>query len=109
MLNRGITLGLWQGIPSWVVVGAWIIILGCFLLSLRAGKKRELTELLAMILILVGGGANLMMRITQGAVWDGWRFGTLGYNNWADYLIFFGVVLYGYTYFVRRLRDRRPG
>lgn len=101
MLNEGIAFGLWQGIPIWIIIMAWGIVLVCAL------KTRELWERSGLGLILLGGGANLIARITGGGVWDNWSMGTVGYNNWADYLIFFGVVLYGYSHFVRGQRDRR--
>ena len=96
MINTGVSLGLFQDIPDWVVALAWLVVV------ISAVKVRELWERIALAAIVLGGGLNLWSRHMRGGVEDNWIFLGVLYNNAADYLIFFGVVLYGYTYFVRR-------
>lgn len=59
-----------------------------------------------MWILLAGGLANILSRFIWGGVVDYWSFFGLFYNNLADYMLFFGVVFYGYSYFVRRYRNR---
>ncbi len=96
MLNNGIAFGWAQGIPNWVGI------LVLFLLLLCAVKTREIIGRVGMVLMIVGGFVNTYQRFSVGYVVDNLPMFGLGYNNLADYLIFFGLVLYGYSYFVRR-------
>lgn len=101
MLNEGIAFGVWQGVPL-LVVGVALVCVGVFAL-----KTRELWERIGLGIMAIGGSWNFVQRLRYGYVIDPWSFGSLGYNNLADYLIFFGLVVYGYTYFVRRREYRR--
>ncbi|MFH1243962.1 MAG: signal peptidase II [bacterium] len=101
MLNRGIAFGLWQGVPVWIV---GVVLIG---LGVVAGKTRELWGRGGIGLVICGGVINLIDRIRYGGVSDNLMFIGLVYNNLADYLIVIGLVVYGYTYFVRRQRDGR--
>ncbi|HBD02248.1 TPA: hypothetical protein DD448_01390 [Candidatus Collierbacteria bacterium] len=101
MQNTGIAGGLWPGVPVLIVFLVW---LGVVVLAV---KTRELWERIGLGLIIVGGFANLWQRICWGAVRDNWHLGELLYNNGWDYLIFFGLLIYGYTYFVRGREYRR--
>ena len=69
--------------------------------------KREKRGRGGLALILIGGVANLMSRVLYGGVVDNLSLAGVLYNNLADYLIFFGVVWYGYTHIVRRQRASR--
>ncbi len=95
-INTGVAFGLWPEIPIWIVVAAFGILI------MVAVKTRELWERVGLALVIVGGAMNTMQRIVNGGVIDNLRMWGLGYNNVADYLIFFGLVVYGYSYFVRR-------
>lgn len=101
MLNNGIAFGWAQGIPNWVGI------LVFFLLILCAVKTRELLARFGLFLMIIGGSINTYQRFAVGVVIDNLPMFGLGYNNWADYLIFFGVLIYGYTYFVRRRGSSR--
>ena len=57
--------------------------------------------------MIAGGMANTYQRVRFGGVVDNLPMFYFGYNNIADYLIFFGVLVYGYTYFVRRRGSSR--
>lgn len=96
MLNKGVAFGWFVGLPFWV--GLLVIIL----LMVFAVKTRESVARVGLGLIIVGGIMNTYQRVTSGVVVDNLPMFGLGYNNFADYLIFFGVLVYGYTYFVRR-------
>lgn len=98
MLNKGIAFGWDFGIPSWI----GIIILS--LLVFCAVNTREITGRVGLGLMIAGGLVNTYQRVWLGGVVDNLPMFGLGYNNLADYLIFFGLVLYGYSYFVRRPR-----
>lgn len=98
MINKGVSFGWFTGIDVWVVLGAWLVVLWLFL------KEKEGRG--GLVLILLGGGINLLMRFVYGGVIDNWSLRGMLYNNLADYLIVMGLCLYGYTYFVRRRRDR---
>lgn len=50
---------------------------------------------------------NIYDRIRYGYVVDNWNLAGVLYNNLADYIIFAGLVIYGYSYFVRRRRSGR--
>ncbi len=100
MLNEGISGGFWPGFPVW---GVGIVWLG---LMLYAAKMRELWERIGVVMILIGGGMNLFDRIRYGGVVDNLNFANLLYNNIWDYLIVGGLLIYGYSYFVRRRAGR---
>lgn len=80
----------------------WVGILGVIILIAVAVKTRELVARVGLILVIIGGIMNTYQRVTMGGVLDNLSMFHFGYNNLADYLIFFGVLVYGYTYFVRR-------
>ncbi|TXH06920.1 MAG: hypothetical protein E6R05_01000 [Candidatus Moraniibacteriota bacterium] len=101
MLNKGVAFGWFVGLPSWVGLLAMILVI------VVAVKTRELWARFGLILMIIGGSINTYQRFTVGAVIDNLPMFGLGYNNWADYLIFFGVLVYGYTYFVRRRGSSR--
>ncbi len=88
VINQGISLG----IEMWSEWLFWILIAVVFIWLYRN----------KMWLILAGGAANALSRIVWGGVVDYWNFLGLFYNNLADYMIVAGLLLYGYTYFVRR-------
>lgn len=96
MLNKGVAFGWFVGLPFWV--GLLVIIL----LMIFAVKTRESVARVGLGLVIIGGIMNTYQRVTSGVVVDNLPMFGLGYNNFADYLIFFGVLVYGYTYFVRR-------
>lgn len=96
MLNQGIAFGLFPGIPVWFITVVLIALI------VYAVKVRELWGRVGLILIISGGAMNLASRILYGGVVDNLVLVGMLYNNLADYLIFFGLFIYGYTYFVRR-------
>lgn len=77
------------------------------LLMIIAVKTRESVARVGLGLVIIGGIMNTYQRVTSGVVVDNLPMFGLGYNNFADYLIFFGVLVYGYTYFVRRRGSSR--
>ncbi len=88
MLNQGVSFGLFQGIPVWVIGLIWIA------LFFYAVKMRELWGRVGVGLILMGGAGNIISRIVYGGVVDNLNlFGFLHNNVW-DYLIFIGVLVY---------------
>ena len=93
MVNKGVAFGMLEGLPWWI----GLLTIGCLLYC--AVKTRELWERVGIVLVVAGGVMNLIQRYSQGMVSDPWKVFNLGYNNFADYLIFFGVVVYGYTYY----------
>lgn len=101
MVNEGVAFGLWQGIPVGVVGIVWLVL---FYVAL---KMRELWERVGAILILIGGGMNIYDRLRYGGVVDSFNFANVLYNNIWDYLIVLGLLIYGYSYFVRRRTNRR--
>lgn len=101
MLNKGVAFGWFVGLPFWV--GLLVIIL----LMIFAVKTRESVARVGLGLVIIGGIMNTYQRVTSGVVVDNLPMFGLGYNNFADYLIFFGVLVYGYTYFVRRRGSSR--
>lgn len=103
MINQGVAFGLFAEIPVWVIVLVWIG------LAVYAVKMRELWGRIGIVAMLIGGALNIWSRARYGGVRDDLNLLGLVYNNGADYLIFFGLLLYGYTYFVRRQRDSGPG
>lgn len=96
MLNKGIAFGVLPNLPG------WIFVLVLLLLVFYAGKMRELWAKVGVWLIVIGGVGNLVNRAMFGGVVDNWDFFGLLYNNKWDYLIFFGLVIYGYTCYFRR-------
>ncbi len=96
MINKGITLGLFPDISILILCAVWVGVV------IYAVKVRELWGRIGLGLIALGGGMNLYSRFVYGGVRDPWSLLGLLYNNGADYMIFFGIVIYGYTYFVRR-------
>lgn len=96
MLNQGISFGLLQGVSLWFLIIIW---LGLFVYAL---KMRELWERIGLGLILLGGAGNIFSRIWHGGVLDNLSLLGLLYNNWWDYLIFTGLMIYGYTHYFRR-------
>ncbi len=96
MVNSGIAFGLLTGL-SW-----WVGLVGLVVLLVIAVKVRELLGRVGLTLIIIGGAINTYQRARTGYVIDNLPMFHFGYNNFADYLIFFGVLVYGYTYFVRR-------
>jgi len=100
MLNRGIAFGWLEGLPYWVGV------LGIVILITFAVKTRELIARVGLVLVIVGGIMNTYQRVTMGVVVDNLLMFHFGYNNLADYLIFFGLLVYGYSYY---RTTRKPG
>lgn len=99
MLNRGVAFGLLPGI-SWVVAAlVWLVVL-CVL-----WRSKRVVERLGLSMILIGGASNILSRYLNGGVVDSWNLFGLLYNNLADYLIVVGLVVYGYSYFVRGRGD----
>lgn len=88
MLNKGISFGLFGGIPAWVI--------GLFLIGfvVYAVKMRELWGRVGILLIVIGGAGNLAQRVMYGGVVDNWNFLGLFYNNLWDYVIGAGVAIY---------------
>lgn len=84
-----------------------VVVFALLCVGWLALKTRELWERVGLSLVFIGGCLNFIQRLRYGYVIDPWPLGSLGYNNFADYLIFFGLVIYGYTYFVRRREYRR--
>ncbi|MBP9670616.1 signal peptidase II [Candidatus Woesebacteria bacterium] len=101
MLNQGVSFGLFQGIPVWVIVLIWLLLFLYAVLpavpsaqARQAGKMRELWGRVGVGLILMGGAGNIISRIVYGGVMDNLNlFGVLHNNVW-DYLIFAGVVIF---------------
>jgi lipoprotein signal peptidase len=88
MLNQGVSFGLFQGIPVWVVFIIWLGLL------VYAVKMRELWGRVGVGLMLLGGAGNIVSRVVYGGVVDNLNvFGILHNNIW-DYLIFAGVLIY---------------
>ena len=102
MLNKGISFGLFSSIPVWVIALVLICLVVYAVLPAQVGKVRELWGRVGVILIVFGGVGNLVSRVIYGGVRDYWNFFGLFYNNIWDYLITLGLIIYGYTYFVRR-------
>ncbi len=96
MMNDGISFGVLPGLPVWIFV---LVLMG---LVFYAGKMRELWGRVGVGLIVLGGAGNMVSRIMFGGVVDNWNFFDLLYNNGWDYLIFFGLVIYDYSYYFRR-------
>jgi lipoprotein signal peptidase len=88
MLNQGVSFGLFQGIPIWIVLIIW---LGLFLYAV---KMRELWGRVGLGLMLVGGAGNIVSRIIYGGVVDNLSLFGLLYNNIWDYLIFIGLIIF---------------
>lgn len=88
VINQGVSFGIIIG-SEWIIWCLWAV----FFVWLYKQK---------MWLVLAGGGANLVSRVVWGGVVDCLPFFGMFYNNLADYMIVGGIVIYGYTYFVRR-------
>lgn len=70
----------------------WIFVVIFFVVLLWWYKKERSWPLL---LVIIGGALNLWERLTLGYVRDYWRIpGTNIYNNFNDWLIFVGVIIY---------------
>lgn len=101
MVNEGVAFGLFPEISVYVIGVVWV---GLFVFAL---KMRELWGRIGAILILIGGGMNIYDRLRYGGVVDNLNFVNVLYNNVADYLIVAGLLIYGYTHFVRRRSNSR--
>lgn len=88
MLNEGVSFGLFQGVPVWVVGLVWVGLL------VYAVKMRELWERVGLGLIILGGAGNIISRFWYGGVVDNLNFLGIFYNNVWDYLIGVGVVIW---------------
>ena len=99
ILNQGISFGLLMGVSVW-----WLVMIWFGLLIFFSREKRGRGGIL---LILIGGGVNILMRLVYGGVVDNLSLFDMLYNNLADYLIVIGLCWYGYTMFIRRRRDSR--
>ncbi len=97
MLNQGVSFGLFQGIPVWVVGLIWIA------LFVYAVKMRELWGKVGVILILMGGAGNIISRVVYGGVVDNWNFLGILHNNVWDWMIGVGVVIWLYQEFRRKI------
>lgn len=91
-INPGVSFGI--EVPS------GLIYLALILVGVKFCQERE--QRMPLGLIMAGGVSNLLSRIMYGGVGDYLSWGGVLYNNLADYLIVFGVVWYGFRYFVRR-------
>lgn len=70
----------------------WIFVAIFFVALLWWYKKERSWPLL---LVIIGGALNLWERMTLGYVRDYWRIPwTNIYNNFNDWLIFVGVIIY---------------
>lgn len=96
MINDGISFGFFPGVPVWVIGIFWVV------LFIYAVKMRELWGRVGVGLILIGGAGNIIIRVMYGGVVDDLSLFGLLYNNGWDYLIFLGLLVYGYTYYFRR-------
>ncbi len=84
--NYGASFGLWFPGIEVVAVILWLVLF-CFWYRYKWW---------GLLLILLGGGLNLIERLSQGYVTDYWRIPLTGiYNNFNDWLIFAGVVFIG--------------
>lgn len=88
IINQGITFGLIPGISPWII---FIVLICLFIYAL---KMRELWGRVGLILIIVGGGGNLISRLIYGGVRDNWVVFGLLHNNIWDYLIVGGLVIF---------------
>ncbi|MEI6690885.1 MAG: signal peptidase II [bacterium] len=95
-MNSGVSFGLFQGIPI-----AWIGVVWVLVVVLLVKEKTNLARL-GLLMIAIGGLMNFWQRLIMGSVVDPWLFLGLIYNNLADYIIVVGLLIYGYTNFVRR-------
>lgn len=94
MLNRGISFGVWPGIPVWVIVLVLLGLLVYVVVPAGAGKMRELWGRVGLGLIILGGAGNLVSRLMYGGVIDNLNFFGLFYNNIWDWMIGVGVGIY---------------
>lgn len=95
MLNSGVSFGLFPGLTPWILI---LLLLG---LVIYAAKMRELWGRVGIVMIIVGGGMNLVSRIRYGGVVDNLDFFGLFYNNIWDYLIVAGLVVYVWNHFTK--------
>lgn len=104
-VNTGVALGWGIGIPVWVVGVVLLVVI------VVAVKTRELWGRVGLGMLIVGGAANLYLRIKYGGVVDNLSLFGILYNNVWDYLIVGGMLVYGYTFFGksanRRISDDR--
>jgi len=96
MINNGVAFGLGQGISVWVV---GVVLLAVVVVAV---KTRVLWGRVGLMMMIVGGIANLYLRIKYGGVVDNLRLLGILYNNVWDYLIVLGLAIYGYSSFIRR-------
>lgn len=96
MINVGVAFGIGQGISQELVGIALVVVV------VIAVKTRELWGKVGLGMIVIGGVANLYMRIKYGGVMDNLILFGILYNNVWDYLIVGGLILYGYSH-VREL------
>ncbi len=89
MENRGVALGLLGGIGIFPIAVVWMILGGYIFCRQIANRSYGLW------LVFIGGGVNLLTRISTGSVWD--YIPLLGVNLWvntSDILVSLGVLLY---------------
>jgi lipoprotein signal peptidase len=97
IINSGASFGL--NIP---VLG---LVSGCFLVILAVFWYKE-KKAWGALLVMVGGGLNLIERLTFGGVRDYWQIPlTSIYNNFNDYLIAIGVIQL-FWYFLWKKRQK---
>jgi lipoprotein signal peptidase len=83
IINQGVSFGL--NVPGVEIISIMFLLVIIYLWS----KDRQN----GYILMLLGGGLNLISRLWWGGVVDYWKIPlTNVYNNLNDYLIFIGVV-----------------
>jgi lipoprotein signal peptidase len=84
LVNKGISFGL--NFPALELMSIFFLII----LMVIWWKNKKAWGI---ILMVIGGGLNLIERFKFGGVRDYWQIPmTSIYNNFNDYLIFFGVV-----------------
>lgn len=92
--NLGVSFGFL--VPSL----EWISGLLLVLLAVWWWRSKNWT----LLLIIVGGGLNWWERWQWGYVTDYWKIpGINVYNNFNDWLIFIGVVLYGWQLWKKKI------
>lgn len=88
MLNLGSSFGLFPNLPILIYL---MVLIGLLVVAV---KMREFWGRIGILLIIVGGGGNLVSRVQNGGVVDNWNFFGIFYNNVWDYLIFVGILVY---------------
>ncbi len=101
--NHGITFGIYQSIPAYIVIGATVLIMLYIVWELR-GTKRKLDQI-AFSFILGGALGNFIDRIRLGFVVDflDFHIGTVHYPwpfNIADSFIICGIGLLILSHFL---------